>query len=92
MAAAAEKQAAKATTQDAVLAQDIETAPAVQLASGDGDVSTTGGGSQGIVCLSVASDAEYSLRALAPSAWCLCRLPRCSTAVTDFRPVIMNTC
>ncbi len=42
VAAAADKQAAKATTQDAVLAQDIETAPAAELASGDGDVSTTG--------------------------------------------------
>ena len=44
VAAAADKQAAKAATQDVVLAQDIETAPAAELASGDGDVSTTGAG------------------------------------------------
>ena len=42
VSAAAKSQAAKATTQDVVLAQEIATAPAAELASGDGDVSTTG--------------------------------------------------
>ena len=41
--AAAEKlQAERASTQETVLAQEVDTAPAVELISGDGDVSTTG--------------------------------------------------
>ncbi len=35
-------QQSRATTQATVLSQEISTAPAVELTSGDGDVSTTG--------------------------------------------------
>lgn len=50
--AAAEKlQADRASTQETVLAQEVEGAPAVELISGDGDVSTTGAGTMAIASL-----------------------------------------
>ncbi len=42
MAAAEKLQLARDSKQATVLSQEISTAPAVQLTSGDGDVSTTG--------------------------------------------------